>query len=96
MSIIIDKMDSNHCKCPHLGTQQTMSNPFNVGITGVKEHGVGLTIFRSLDNISKGANLTIHCISRMLEKFRIRNEQFPEILYLQVKQVRQVKLFRSV
>jgi hypothetical protein len=84
MSMIIDKMDSNHCKCPHLGTQQTMNNPFNVGITGVLWHGEGLSIFRNLDNVSKGANLTVHCISRMLEKFRLKHDQFPEILYLQV------------
>jgi len=41
MSIIIDKMDSNHCKCPFLGTQVSFSHPLNVGITGVLEHGVG-------------------------------------------------------
>ena len=90
MSIIIDKMDSNHCRCPHMGTQTTINNPLTVGVTGVLEHGVGLTIFRSLDNVRKGANLTIHCVSRMLEKFRLRKKRdqtmgdYPEILYVQV------------
>lgn len=41
MSIIIDKMDSNHCKCPYLGTQVSFSHPLSIGITGVLEHGVG-------------------------------------------------------
>ena len=53
-------------------------------ILGVKEHGVGLTIFRNFDNVSKGCNVTILCILLMLEKFKIRNGYYPEILYLQV------------
>ena len=53
-------------------------------ILGVKEHGVGLTIFRNFDNVSKGCNVTILCVLLMLEKFKIRWGYYPEILYLQV------------
>ena len=53
-------------------------------ILGVKEHGVGLTIFRNFDNVSKGCNVTIFCILMMLEKFNIRHGYYPEKLYLQV------------
>jgi hypothetical protein len=41
MSLIIDKMDSNHCRCPFLGTQVSFGDPLTIGITGVLEHGVG-------------------------------------------------------
>jgi len=44
----------------------------------------GLSVFRNLDTIGKGANLTIHCLSRSLERFRLRNKKYPEVLYLQV------------
>lgn len=44
----------------------------------------GLSVFRNLDTIGKGANLTIHCLSRSLERFRLRHEKYPEVLYLQV------------
>ena len=39
MSIIIDGMDNNKCRCPYLGRQATFSNPVPQHIIGVKEHG---------------------------------------------------------
>jgi len=69
MSLIIDGMDQSHCKCPYLGSQSTFSKPISQHIVGVKEHGVGLTLFRHFNNVSKSADVTIYCILRKLEEF---------------------------
>jgi hypothetical protein len=39
MSIIIDGMDNNKCRCPHLGRQSSFRKPLPQHIVGVKEHG---------------------------------------------------------
>lgn len=83
MSLIIDGMDQNHCKCPYLGSQSTFSHPLSQHIIGVKEHGVGLTLFRHFNNVSKSADVTIYCILRKLEDFFERHGYYPEKLYVQ-------------
>lgn len=39
MSIIIDGMDNNKCRCPYLGRQNSFDAPVPQHIIGVKEHG---------------------------------------------------------
>lgn len=110
LSIIIDKMDQDHCKVPSKGTQYELSHPlkvgmhnfltclhcdrwqirliltFLVGLTGVKEHGVSVTFYRTIDSVNKGANLTIHCISKQLEEWiRRHNGKCPEEIFVQVQ-----------
>ena len=51
---------------------------------GIKEHGIGLTIYRNFDNVSKDCNVTIYCLLRQLESFHKRHGCYPETLYLQV------------
>lgn len=53
-------------------------------ITGVKEHGVGVTLYRTIDTVHKGANLTIYCILSQLESFKFRHKCYPEKLYVQI------------
>lgn len=85
MSIIIDKMDQSHCVVPYKGTQTQLSKALKIGLTGVKEHGVGVTFYRTIDSISKGADLTIHCISTHLEAWMQRhNGKAPEEIFIQV------------
>jgi hypothetical protein len=48
---------------------------------------LGLNIYRNLDSVGKGANLTIHCLSRSLEKFRLRHQHYPEVVFLQVPHI---------
>ena len=83
MSLIIDGMDQNACKVPHLGGQDTFAHPLKQHFTGVKEHGVGLTIYRNFNNVAKGADLTIYCVLRKLEEFKERYGYYPEKLFLQ-------------
>jgi hypothetical protein len=40
-SCIIDGMDQNHSKVPHLGSQQSFGYPLKQHIQGVLEHGIG-------------------------------------------------------
>jgi len=85
LSMIMDGMDQNHCHIPYAGTQQSFSNPLKQCIVGVKEHGLGFTVYRTIDTIKKGANLTIHIFLMHLESWRNRNGGvFPEEIFLQV------------
>jgi hypothetical protein len=87
MSIIIDGMDQNHCRIPRPGQDLAYPNEqLTQHITGLLEHepGVGLTVYRNFENISKGANLTIHCILLQIEGFLERHGQFPEEIYVQL------------
>jgi len=43
-----------------------------------------LTFYRTVETVSKGANLTIHCIHDQLQKFRIKHRCFPEEFYVQL------------
>lgn len=84
MSIIIDGMDQNHCRVPYLGTQNKFGNSLNQGITGVKEHGFGLTIYRTAGTVKKGSDFTMYCILSQLEHWFIRHRRFPEELFIQL------------
>jgi len=84
MSMIIDGMDQSHCRVPNLGSQSSFTSPLKQVITGVKEHGIGVTIFRSIDTVSKGADLSIQCILSQIEYWKMRNGYYPEEIYLQV------------
>ena len=60
MSIIMDGMDQNHCRVPHLGSQSKFCSPLDQGLTGIEEHGVG---FLYIENVKhKSANFSIYCI----------------------------------
>ena len=83
LSMIIDGMDQNHCRIPYLGSQTSFSSPLKQCITGIKEHGYGVTVYRSIDTVSKGADLTIQCILSQIEYWKVRNGYYPEEIYLQ-------------
>ncbi len=83
MSVIIDGMDQNHCRVPYLGTQNSFSTPIKQIITGIKEHGHGVTIYRTINTVKKGANLNIHCFLMQLEAWYARNQCYPEEIYIQ-------------
>lgn len=84
MSIIIDGMDQAKCNVPYGGSQSAFSKALPQHITGVKEHGVQLCLYRTVLTVSKGADLTIHCILLQLEGFKKRHGYYPEKLYVQV------------
>lgn len=67
-----------------MGTQQSFSHPLKQTLTGVKEHGKGVTLYRTMDSIKKTADLTIYCVLSQIEDFYQKNCYFPETLYLQV------------
>jgi hypothetical protein len=85
MSIIIDGMDQNHSRIPYLGNQAKFSQTLDQGITGVKEHGVGFTIYRTVGTVKKKtAEFTIYCILSQLESWHKRHRRFPEELIIQL------------
>lgn len=84
MSIIIDGMDQGKCLIPYAGRMDNFTHALHQHITGVKEHGVGLTIYRTTETVGKGANMTIYCILDRLEKFNQRHHYYPETLYVQL------------
>jgi hypothetical protein len=72
--MIIDGMDQSHSKLPYLGSQGGFGNhSVSQGIYGVLVHGVGVTLYRTLETVHKGANLVIFCIISEIDKFRMRN-----------------------
>lgn len=77
-------MDQNRCKVPY-SNQKQFNKPLNQQIVGVKEHGYGVNLYRVLETVSKGANLTIYCFLSQLEQWKERNNgQYPDEIYLQV------------
>lgn len=84
LSIIIDGMDQNHSRIPYHGNQSQFSNPLSQGITGALAHGFGVGLYRTLETVSKGADLTIYCILTEINKFYEINGAYPEELYVQV------------
>jgi hypothetical protein len=84
MSIIIDGMDQNHCRIPYLGSQNQFGSPISQGITGIKEHGIGFFIYRTVGNVKKSPDLSMYCILSQLECWVERNKRFPEELLIQV------------
>jgi hypothetical protein len=84
MSIIIDGMDNNKCRCPYLGRQGSFSHPIPQHIIGVKEHGIGATFYRTFGTVTKGADITIYCILRKIEEWKRRNLKYPTKIYIQI------------
>jgi hypothetical protein len=85
MSIIMDGMDQNHCRVPYLGSQSKFGSPLDQGITGIKEHGVGFFIYRTVGNVkNKSADFSIYCILSQLELWLQRHKCFPEELFIQL------------
>lgn len=78
-------MDQNHCKLPHLGTQDTFSSTVKQHLHGVLRHGKGATLYRSFNHVGKGANLTVYTILCELEEWKKEhNGRYPEITYIQI------------
>jgi hypothetical protein len=78
-------MDQNHCRIPYYGNQHKFSSPLDQGITGVKEHGFGLTLYRTIGTVkNKSSDFTIYCILSQLESWFIRNRCYPEELFIQI------------
>jgi hypothetical protein len=73
-----------HCRVPYKGTQDSFKTPLKQCITGIKEHGHGVTLYRTIDTISKGSDLTIYCVLSQIEDWKKRNGYYPEVIYLQV------------
>jgi hypothetical protein len=73
-----------HCRVPYKGSQDSFKNPLKQCITGIKEHGHGVTLYRTIDTVNKGADLTIYCILTQIEDWKNRNGYYPEEIYLQV------------
>ena len=68
-----------------MGVNGTFADPITQHITGVKEHGHGVAIYRTLETVSNGANLTMLCILSRLEDWKRRNDnRYPEKLYVQL------------
>eukprot|EP01031_Cornospumella_fuschlensis_P025170 gene25170-30398_t len=85
MSLIIDGMDQQHCKIPHLGTQNSFNSPIHQLIMGAKCHDDSLvTLYRCFGTVSKGANLAIYCILDQIVQWEGRHGISPEILYVQL------------
>jgi hypothetical protein len=53
-------------------------------ILGVKEHGHGVTIYRTCGTVKKHSNLSVYAILCQIEAWKLRNHYYPELLYLQV------------
>ena len=77
-------MDQAHSVCPYRGTQKGMTHPLTQGLTAVKEHGHGVTFYRSLDHVSKGKSSTAFIILLKLEEWFQRNGYFPEEMCIQL------------
>lgn len=85
MSLIIDGMDQGKCLLPYTGSQDSFgAKAMHQHITGVKQHGVGLTLYRTTEVVLKSANLTIFCILKQLHAFKDTHHYFPDTLYVQV------------
>jgi hypothetical protein len=53
-------------------------------ILGVKEHGHGVTIYRTCGTVTKHSNLSVYAVLCQIESWKLRNNYYPELLYLQV------------
>jgi hypothetical protein len=50
---MINLLMTGHCRVPYKGTQDSFSCPLKQCITGIKEHGIGLTLYRTIDTVKK-------------------------------------------
>lgn len=84
-SCIMDGMDQSHSQCPWLGTQNSFKKPLKQHIQGILTHGFGVTLYRTFNNVMKGADLTIHTFLLALEEWRKRNNgDFPTEIFCQI------------
>jgi len=78
-------MDQNHCKIPSLSRDLAYPNELvTQHLTGLLNHGNELFLYRNFENLSKGSNLTVHCILLQLEAFLDEYDVFPEEIYIQL------------
>ncbi len=82
LSVIVDGTDSI-TMMPSLGSQRAFTKPLGVGITGALVHGEGMTLFRTLNNVHKGANLTIFILLHVLNKWVIKYKRYPDEIFFQ-------------
>jgi hypothetical protein len=67
-SIVTDGGDTANNRMPYLAQNKELSHPLKQHLQVVKDHTRGKEfIYRSVDNIPKGANLTIHSLASFLE-----------------------------
>ncbi len=50
----------------------------------MKEHGHGVTLFPTIDTVSKDANLTLYCILSIIESWKNRNGYYPTEIFIQL------------
>ena len=76
----------SHCRVPYNGSQGSFGgNALTQHVTAIKEHGYGITIYRTLETVPKGSNQTIYCILSQIEDWRNRHDgRYPEELFVQV------------
>ncbi len=85
LSFIVDGMDQSHSRIPRTGSSLDYPHEqLTQHLTGLLEHGGDLYIHRTFDNLSKGANLTVHCILLAIERFLDNHGKFPEEMYVQL------------
>ena len=72
---------------PYRGNKHSLSDPLEIQLQAVLEHGQYLTVFRSFGNFSKTANLAIHCFLLQLERRLMDpafNNKLANTIFLQV------------
>lgn len=52
-------------------------------IVGVKRHGHGITLYRTVETVKKCADLSIYCIMAEIEDFKREFKVYPEVVYIQ-------------
>lgn len=84
-SVTTDGADSTNHRMPYLGRACEFSSPMTQHVQLVLDNvsGIGY-LFRSLDNIPKGPNLTIYCIMRYLVLYYIQYGRFPDEFLIQL------------
>ncbi|KAJ1431469.1 hypothetical protein B484DRAFT_395457, partial [Ochromonadaceae sp. CCMP2298] len=78
-SVLFPRYCINGCGKRIIYTAGSFTNTLKQSITDVKEHGRGVSLYRTLDTVCKGADFTIYCVLDRLEQFRIRNGRWPEV-----------------
>jgi hypothetical protein len=89
LSLIIDGMDQNHCKLPQQAQKNQFPDQLTQHITGCLVHGNDnnrrVTLYRNMEHLSKGSNLTIHIIYTEIQKWRSAHRgRYPTYINLQM------------
>lgn len=85
-SYILDGMQQTHSEIPYRGNKHQLTDPLNVKLQAVLEHGQFLTVFRSFGNMHGYGNLPMHCFLMQLER-RLLDPTFEALaptIFLQV------------